>query len=384
MKSNKQKALLLNYTGRNGAGPLVSYQLAKALSENGEKVVAVISAECSNIKYWKQLQLEKLIVIDTYNNKQEFLLHTLCFFLYKRWQILWKLRQYEIEFILCPMIAFWTYMINKMFYKTPVCIINHDPQPHSGDKSTALLNFFGMQKVYRSAKIIFVHSKCFINYVEETYDKKGQVFYIPLGRQVFQSDLKSKSSSLQYSGDKINFLFFGRIEKYKGLDILAEAYQKVSKICENVTLTVAGAGSFKEYSSLYNRLTNVTVINRWIGDSEIGSFFCGPNVILVAPYVDATQSGPLLIALEYNVPVIATDIGGLSEQVIEGKTGLLVKAGDKNSLADAMVRLAQDKPLIKELSLGTKAKLRELEWDSIGKRLCKHMRSAMISQEAFL
>jgi len=54
------------------------------------------------------------------------------------------------------------------------------------------------------------------------------------------------------------------------------------------------------------------------------------------PYLEATQSGVLNIAYGFNKPVIVTDVGGLSEDVIEGETGFVVKSDDVNSLVDGI------------------------------------------------
>lgn len=50
-------------------------------------------------------------------------------------------------------------------------------------------------------------------------------------------------------------------------------------------------------------------------DEEVESIFSGENLVAVLPYLDATQSGVVLTAMDYGVPVIATDTGGLSEQI---------------------------------------------------------------------
>lgn len=133
----------------------------------------------------------------------------------------------------------------------------------------------------------------------------------------------------------INFLFFGRIEKYKGIQLLAKAYKELVQTHSlNITLTIAGSGNLAEYREEFRNIPNVTIINRYIPDNEIGQYFSIPNTIVVLPYIDASQSGVIPIALEYNTPIIASETGGLKEQLNNGEIGIFCKVNDINSLKE--------------------------------------------------
>ena len=99
---------------------------------------------------------------------------------------------------------------------------------------------------------------------------------------------------------------------------------------------MVGNGDFSPYKNEYKDLVNFRLINRWIDDSEIGSFFCGKNIVTVLPYLNATQSGVINVAMMYRSLVIASNTGGLNEQVQDKETGLLVMPNDENSLMRAM------------------------------------------------
>ena len=135
-------------------------------------------------------------------------------------------------------------------------------------------------------------------------------------------------------------LFFGKVRKYKGLDVLIEAMPKVlSEIeCELVI-----AGEFYDSANKYLRLIrelglerNVRIENRYIPNEEVQNFFEQADV-LVLPYVSASQSGVARIAFSNALPIIASDAGGLSETVAENINGLLFPARDSNALADRII-----------------------------------------------
>lgn len=58
------------------------------------------------------------------------------------------------------------------------------------------------------------------------------------------------------------------------------------------------------------------------------------------PYQDVAQSGPHMIAYNYNLPVIASDIEGFAERVEDGENGFLFRVNDKESLKDAITKTA--------------------------------------------
>jgi glycosyltransferase involved in cell wall biosynthesis len=75
------------------------------------------------------------------------------------------------------------------------------------------------------------------------------------------------------------------------------------------------------------------------------------------PYHDATQSGPLLISLSFNCPVIAADVGGLPEYLSEGKNGLLFKKDSCSDLADKIVHLLTDEVRLRDMQSNSRSLL---------------------------
>ena len=129
-------------------------------------------------------------------------------------------------------------------------------------------------------------------------------------------------------------LFFGLIRDYKGLDLLIDAMPLLGP---DYQLVIAGEsyGSFEKYDAQIAAsgcAGRIHVFNRYIDDEEVPRFFSAAD-LCVLPYKSATQSGITAIALHFDVPLVATPVGGLAESV--GEPGLGVMAGEASAEAIA-------------------------------------------------
>jgi len=95
----------------------------------------------------------------------------------------------------------------------------------------------------------------------------------------------------------------------------------------------------QKYREMVRRLeleAVVTVRSDYVPNDEVKYYFSASDAV-VLPYTSATQSGIAQIAYNFDLPVIATDVGGLSEVVRDGETGLLVPPNDPRALAERIV-----------------------------------------------
>jgi glycosyltransferase involved in cell wall biosynthesis len=159
--------------------------------------------------------------------------------------------------------------------------------------------------------------------------------------KIIGKDKARKELGLNQS-DKILF-FFGFIRDYKGLDILIESLKKLP---ENYKLLIAGEiyGDFSKYDKIIsdNGLSNrVIKYVRYIDDNEVPLFFSAADVCMLT-YKSATQSGIIGIAYHYNLPVIATDTGGMKEMIEPYNTGIVIPQADTNLISQAVLRFFND------------------------------------------
>jgi glycosyltransferase involved in cell wall biosynthesis len=160
-------------------------------------------------------------------------------------------------------------------------------------------------------------------------------------------------------------LFFGRILKYKGLDTLLKAFPRIKSQIPRAQLVVAGEGDVTPYRDLLAGQQDVTLVNRWLNDTEINRLF-QQAALVILPYAEATQSGVVALAFGFGRPVVVTRVGGLPEQVEEGVTGTIVPPRDERALADRVVELLSSPETLLTMSRQARAAAQgPISWDRI-------------------
>jgi glycosyltransferase involved in cell wall biosynthesis len=244
----------------------------------------------------------------------------------------------------------------------------------------AVLQFFNF--LYRSiilfSAAIIVHSQYLKDILVKDYGgKKTKIFVNPIG--VPARDNKNyllKSPWVKKLAGKKIILYFGYILKRKGLEYLISAFEKFYPKHEDYILVLAGGQL--DYQKDYAQKLKSQVKKDGFSEKIIFTGFISQQEMIglyqrcqfvVLPYTYSISSSlPLSFAMQYQKPVIATNIGSLSEEVEDGKDGLLVKVADSKALYMAMEKLAQDHILYDKLSQGQKEKLAERSWQNVAKK----------------
>ncbi len=211
----------------------------------------------------------------------------------------------------------------------PVVHTLHDLDPHTGVRFGWLIRLWN-RLIIRSADHLLVHGQVYARRLLAGGCDPGGVTYLPLLHLFLSSD---GFASLDM--DEVNYgnwgLFFGRLERYKGVAQLIEAERMLPKPRTGVNLVLAGSGVLSTDVPLP---PTIDVRNRRIDDAEAIELFreCG---VVILPYLDASQSALIASAYYFGKPVIVTDVGVLAEYVQQGVTGWVVPAGDARALGDA-------------------------------------------------
>lgn len=152
----------------------------------------------------------------------------------------------------------------------------------------------------------------------------------------------------------VNFLYYGRLEKEKGLEVLVAAFRQVIASSSRVKLTIVGDGHFKEdLSKLIIGVPAVSLREATTYD-QIPGLLSSANVFVFPTLRVEGLPMTLVESAAAGLPIVATAIGGNKEVVTNGLNGYLVKSNNSIALAEAMLKLSDNLELREEMGLASR------------------------------
>ena len=272
-----------------------------------------------------------------------------------------------------------------LYYKMlgkKIALTAHNVNAGKRDANDSRLNRQTLGIQYRLADHIFVHTeKMRRELLEEFHVHAGAITVIPFGinDSVPDSALTPAQAKqrLGIGAGERSLLFFGSIGPYKGLEFLVPAFQRLAVANPDYRLIIAGE-PIKGYEDYWDEIQaairrnggreRVVLRIEYIADNESEVYFKAAD-LLILPYTDVSQSGVLVSGYRFGLPVVATDVGSLGEDIIEGQTGFLCRPRDPAALAKAIETYFQS-DLFK--SLGSRRReirdyaRRRYSWDAVG------------------
>ena len=252
--------------------------------------------------------------------------------------------------------------IAKVFSKAKIIFICHNIIPHEKTIFDTVLTKFAFLFVdHFIVQSSAVESDLLKVKPGASYKKVYHPVYEIFGAPI--EKVKARQVLGLRPDDKV-LLFFGYIREYKGLDILLRAMKFV---LANFQVKLLVVGEFYEKPQKYYQIVEeegiadfVIFRDEYVPSEEVGVYFSASDVV-VLPYKSATQSGIVQIAYNFNKPVIATNVGGLPEVVLDGKTGFIVEPSPEK-IAEAIVKFFKE-ALADEFSKNVEVEKRKYSWD---------------------
>lgn len=344
--------------------PVFSLELATAIKNAGNKVYAIIPSNVENKNDWiNTLTEENLIFLNMVKHNKFDKYLTVIKFILNHKKILSKISDIKFDVIFYTFFHRWNVLIMRYLQGGKHLLFVHDPLPHSDEKKNRLKL---QKKQIKSMTGIILLSKQFISFCKEQYKlSDNEIFFMP---HCLMNYGDGNNYTVYDSNYEVNFLFFGRITKYKGVGILIDAFKKLEKLNYSAHLSIVGGGNFLPYAEEFEQLHNAEIYNYYVNDDDIQDWFLKRNTVCVLPYLDATQSGVIAIAYEFATVVIASDTGGLREQLNEGDVGIFVEPNNSIALCKALEQACNDFDMLNAQSNRMREISKFLNWDFV---VCK-------------
>ena len=212
------------------------------------------------------------------------------------------------------------------FVKSAMVI--HDVRMHPQEMnaykifSESVRRFFALFAYKKAGKIVLLSQNSYRLFQKRHAKWIDKCVIFPLGAHVIPEEA-AQPKELQGKVLQDGYvLFFGRIDKYKGLERLIEAQRSCCRDPAYYKQLVVAGKNLTAQGFASSEQDQTFCVLRTVSNGEMIWLFehCG---VVVLPYHEASQSGILPIAYKYGKPVIVSDIDGLRELVAAGKTGLV-------------------------------------------------------------
>lgn len=176
--------------------------------------------------------------------------------------------------------------------------------------------------------------------------------------------------SVGSKNDKPVLLLFGRISKYKGVELLLEALDRVDKSLYK-EIIIAGKWNY-EIPEISADL-KVKVIDKRLTDDEIRTLISSSDIMLF-PYLEASQSGVATLAINYLKPSIVTSVGAFKEQ-FDQESAVFTEPTPRD-LASAITLLCQNQELRRSITNNLMALKSHYSWEKIANNLETDIRTS--------
>lgn len=203
-----------------------------------------------------------------------------------------------------------------------------------------------IKHVLKNADCVFANSLSLKHKIEVLTDK--ECIFLPA-----VTNIRNSSIARKRDGGIIKFLYVGRLERVKGIDILIEALSKMNnKYIGCWRLDVLGGGTLMKNL----KQNDFIKFHGWANEKKVAEFM-GKSDCLIIPSRSESLPLVLLEAAQFNLPIITSDVGDCSHLVKKYNIGVVFEKGNANSLVQKLESFLE-KPLQLEKENSNYQKLR--------------------------
>jgi colanic acid/amylovoran biosynthesis glycosyltransferase len=194
----------------------------------------------------------------------------------------------------------------------------------------------------------FCRSQMMLN-VDKEHWNKLQIVRCGVDTQSFEFRLPERMAR--------HLTYTGRLSVEKGLPVLLESLSDLVRRGFELRLSVLGDGPDRGFLESYAHRIGVSAHVDFLGyvdQATIRSTLRASDMFVLPSFAEGIPVA-LMEAMASGVPVIATQVGGVSELIVDGKTGQVVGASDRAGLTEAIARYARDLDFCRKVAVGARS-----------------------------
>jgi glycosyltransferase involved in cell wall biosynthesis len=220
----------------------------------------------------------------------------------------------------------------------------------------------------KNASVVVVLTRDMKKRIQEVYMR--DVIVIPNGIDVEKfGDLPKNEArtTLQIDGDKKIVTFVGSLLGYKGVEYLIRATKLMVETRTDVHTLIIGDGPNKdmlEHLTQQLQMSNYTTFKGRIQHEQI-PYYLAASDIFVLPSLTEGFPNVLLEAMASGLPIVATDVKGVSEFITDGENGFLVEPQNAKKIAESVLSILNSEEVRERISSNNKLKARDFGWEHI-------------------
>jgi glycosyltransferase involved in cell wall biosynthesis len=284
-----------------------------------------------------------------------------------KWWKVWRILRYYLRLVRYAVLAkprlFHVLWNNKfelfdrtlllLFYRLlgkRLVLTVHNVNMSRRDGHDSALNRLTLRIQYHLADHLFVHTPKMQRELETDFGVPStRVTVIPLGinNAVPVTSLSGEQARARLglsAGERV-ILFFGSILPYKGVDFLVDAVATLNGQGMPCRLVIAGRpkGGEQYWQTVEQQISRLGLDHlvvkaiQFVPDEETEVYFKAADVVAL-PYSHVFQSGVLVLGYSFGLPVIASDVGSLRDEIVEGRTGFVCAPSDPGALANSLAQ----------------------------------------------
>lgn len=283
----------------------------------------------------------------------------------------------HIQWFRLPTFDYTLIHLFKKLFKTKFVFTAHNILPH--DTGNRYKKIF--QKTYNIADAIIVHAN---NTKEELSNQfnipKEHIHVILHGLLSMNVDYEKINTQLSVLKQKYNttgrvvFTSLGLQNFYKGTDILVDVWSKTPELNNNPNCCLIIAGMNKGIDMTPLKSVDNAIVEDGLISNEEFYYLMHLTDVYLLPYRRISQSGALLTAISFHVPVLVTPIGGLAEPLDIADIGWKMDNADFHSLQKSLIYLVSHRQEIEN------RKTDSTQWEKLEKHFNWSIISAATSQ----